>query len=199
MSRARIQLGVGAILAFGVMGACASGGGARLVTKSGENAAANIRTNDVESPESSADTSLGEFVIKPDACASLDLRPDYTRIQVDDFEAFLTAQGVTFQRVRARDDLHYVDAKIDGEAVRFRVATLTSARDAARDLYEALLQHGKGSWGVHRSNVAVLAPIADSPEDVVGFSIRTKLACWGVLMAAGRDDAFVIPGGYYEP
>ncbi len=199
MSRARIELGVGAALALSVLGACQSGGGARLVTKSGENAAANIRSNDVESPDSNADTSLGEFVIKPEACNGVERRPDYTALDVEDFEAFLTAQQVTFQRVRARDDLHYVDAKIDGEAVRFRVATLTNSRDAARDLYEALLQHGRGSWGVHRSNVAVLAPIAESPDDIVGFAIRTKLACWGVLMAAGRDDAFVVTGGYYEP
>jgi hypothetical protein len=199
MSRARIERSVGAALAIGLLSACHSGGGARLVTKSGENAAANIRTNDVESPDSSPGLSLGEFVIKTEACAGLELRPDYTTIGVDDFEAFLTRQGVTFQRVRARDDLHYVDAKVDGEAVRFRVATLSGPRAAARDLYEALLQHGPGSWGIHRSNVAVLAPIADSTSDIVGFATRTKLACWGVLTAAGRDDVFVVPGGYYEP
>jgi hypothetical protein len=179
-----------AVLASGLFGGCAPSGAARLVTKSGENAAGNIRTNDVESPNASADTSLGGFVIKPEACAGIDMRPDYAPLSVGHFEAFLTAQNISFQRIRARDDLHYLDSTIDGEGVRFRVATLTSPRDAARDLYEALLQHGKGAWGVHRSNLAVL---------IVGFAVRTKLACWGVLGAAGRDDAFVVPGGYYEP
>jgi hypothetical protein len=188
-----------AVLASGFLGACAPSGAARLVTKSGENASANIRTNDVESPNAGADTSLGEFLIKPEACAGIDIRPDYTPLTVGHFEAFLTAQNITFQRIRARDDLHYLDSTIDGEGVRFRVATLTSPRDAARDLYEALLQHGKGAWGVHRSNLAVLAPIGKTEDDIVGFAVRTKLACWGVLSAAGRDDAFVIPGGYYEP
>lgn len=189
----------GAVVALGLLGACQSSGAARLVTKTGENAADNIRTNDVESPNSSANTSLGEFVIKPDVCAGVDLRPDYAMLSVGHFEAFLTSQNIPFTRARARDDLHYLDTTIDGEGVRFRVATLTSPRDAARDLYEALLQHGKGSFGVHRSNLAVLIPIAESDRDVVGFAARTKLACWGVLTAAGRDDAFVIPGGYYEP
>lgn len=199
MSRALLELGVGALVATGFLGACQPSGTARLVTKTGENAAANIRTNDVESPDSSADTKLGEFIVKPDACSGIDLRPDYSTLSVGHFEAFLTAQNIPFQRIRARDDLHYLDSTIDGEGVRFRVATLTSPRDAARDLYEALLQHGKGSWGVHRANIAVLAPIGQTEDDIVGFAVRTKLACWGVLTAAGRDDAFVIPGGYYEP
>ncbi|MDF2698430.1 MAG: hypothetical protein K0S65_6814, partial [Labilithrix sp.] len=54
-----------------------------------------------------------------------------------------------------------------------------------------------GSWGIHRANIAVLAPPGSVP-DILAFVGKTKLACWGVLTVAGRDDAFVVPGGYRE-
>ena len=82
--------------------------------------------------------------------------------------------------------------------MRLRVAILPDAPAAGRDLHEAILQHGTGSWGVHRGNLAVLAPIGD-PDEIVSFAAKTKLACWGVLTLAGRDDSFVTPGGYFEP
>jgi hypothetical protein len=80
---------------------------------------------------------------------------------------------------------------------RLRVAVLPNAQLAGRELHEALLEHGPGSWGVHRSNLAVLAPIG-SPDQVVAFATKTQLACWGVITTSGRDDTFVITGGYTE-
>jgi hypothetical protein len=50
---------------------------------------------------------------------------------------------------------------------------------------------------VHRGNLAVLAPIG-SMDQILEFAGRTKLACWGVLTVAARDDDFVVPGGYME-
>jgi hypothetical protein len=60
-----------------------------------------------------------------------------------------------------------------------------------------LLEHGSGAWGVHRSNLAVLGPAGSHADDVT-FAAKTKLACWGVFTIAGRDDTFVVPGGYTE-
>jgi len=112
---------------------------------------------------------------------------------------FLSAHGFQSQTVRARSDLLYVDVTNAADhPVRMRVAILPNAPAAGRDLHEAILQHGTGSWGVHRGNLAVLAPIGD-PDEIVSFAAKTKLACWGVLTLAGRDDTFVTPGGYFEP
>jgi hypothetical protein len=33
---------------------------------------------------------------------------------------------------------------------------------------------------------------------MLAFALKTRLACWGVLTVAGRDDDFVVPGGYTE-
>jgi hypothetical protein len=60
-----------------------------------------------------------------------------------------------------------------------------------------MLQHGAGSWGVRRSNLAVLGPIGTMQDDLA-FAGKTKLACWGVFSMAGRDDTFAVPGGYRE-
>ena len=81
--------------------------------------------------------------------------------------------------------------------VRLRVAILNDAQAAGADLHKAILDHGSGSWGVHRSNLAVLGPIGNV-DQIMELAGRTKLACWGVLTVAGRDAAFVIPGGYME-
>jgi hypothetical protein len=127
------------------------------------------------------------------------MKPEYTILDEGSLMRFLQARGYELRRVRARSDLVYVDVMNSGgqQPVRLRVAVLPNAQAAGRDLHEALLEHGPGSWGVHRSNLAVLAPIG-SPEQVVAFATKTQLACWGVLTTAGRDDTFVITGGYTE-
>jgi hypothetical protein len=140
----------------------------------------------------------GTLRLHPEVCKEEALKPDFGRLDEDSFVAFLRAHGVEgVRRIRARNDLVYVDVGQGEKAVRFRIAILKSPEEAGNELHEAMLEHGPGSWGVHRSNLAVLAPSA-SLEDVLSFVNDTKLACWGVLTFAGLDDTFVIPGGYTE-
>lgn len=144
------------------------------------------------SPGSSA---LGDTRLQEGVCDGVDTTPVYSRLGASSFTELLSDQNLSYSIERQRPDLIYVDVR-DGDAtVRFRVATLSSPEEAARDLHEALLEHGKGSWGVHRSNLAVLGPIA-STDDAIAFAARTKLACWGVLTVTGRDDTYVVPGAY---
>jgi hypothetical protein len=140
----------------------------------------------------------GSMRLKPSACTGEALKPDYTPLNEQALVAFLGAHGYESQVLRARSDLVYVDVTNAGDhPVRLRVAILQDPPAAGRELHEAILQHGPGSWGVHRSNLAVLAPLGD-PGEVVSFAVKTKLACWGVLTMAGLDDTFVVPGGYME-
>jgi hypothetical protein len=144
--------------------------------------------------------SLGEMHLRNDVCDGVpENRPDANHLDESALAAFLQRQGFQSTVVRARADLVYLDVTGAGgeQPVRLRVAVLDDSRAAAADLHRALLEHGDGSWGVHRSNLAVLAPIG-SIDQIVEFAGRSKLACWGVLTVSGRDDDFVIPGGYME-
>lgn len=127
------------------------------------------------------------------------LRPDRRTLAEADFVEFLRKQNLSVRTERPRADLSYVIVTGAGlqSPVRLRVAVLNSADEAGRELHEALLQHGPGSWGVHRSNLAVLGPVSDTAHSLT-FAAKTKLACWGVFTLAGRDDAYVVPGGYLE-
>ncbi len=143
---------------------------------------------------------LGEARMKADVCRDVpENKPEASLLDENALVAFLQRQGFHTKVVRARSDLAYVDVTDAGgsEPVRLRVAILPSAHAAGSDLHHAILQHGPGSWGVHRANLAVLAPIG-SVDQIVELSARTKLACWGVLTVAARDDDFVVPGGYME-
>jgi hypothetical protein len=143
--------------------------------------------------------SLGEARLRPEVCSGMaENKPDQTRLDENALAAFLQRQGFQTSLIRARADLVYLDITNSGgdRPVRLRVAVLNDSQ-AGADLHKALLEHGGGSWGVHRSNLAVLGPIGDVGQ-IVEFAGRTKLACWGVLTVAGRDDDFVIPGGYME-
>jgi hypothetical protein len=123
----------------------------------------------------------------------------YGKLPVGDLESFLTRQGFQVRAGHARRDLVYLDVSGNGfHEHRLRVAILDDNAQAGRELHEAILEHGPGAWGVHRGNLAVLAPIG-SVSQVVFFSTRSKLACWGEVMVAGRDDTFVLAGGYREP
>jgi hypothetical protein len=147
-----------------------------------------------------ASLSLGEARLRPEVCTGVqENRPDQTRLDENAVAAFLQRQGFQTSLIRARSDLVYIDVTNTGgdRPVRLRVAVLEDSRAAGADLHKAILEHGSGSWGVHRSNLAVLGPIG-SVDQIVEFAGRTKLACWGVLTVAGRDDDFVIPGGYME-
>jgi hypothetical protein len=139
----------------------------------------------------------GTLRFSPELCKGEPLGPEFAPLTEQAVVSFLRARGLEVRALRARSDLVYVDVVKGGVVVRLRVAILKSAHEAGRELHDAVLEHGPGSWGVHRSNLAVLGPIG-SVEQVVSFVSDTKLACWGVVTAAGRDDAFVIPGGYTE-
>lgn len=138
--------------------------------------------------------------IKEEVCRGVaEMKPEYTVLDEGSLMRFLQARGYELRRTRARADLVYVDVvNAGGEIpVRLRVAVLPNAQMAGRELHEAILEHGPGSWGIHRSNLAVLGPIGGEAQ-VAAFATKTQLACWGVLTTAGLDDTFVIPGGYTE-
>lgn len=144
--------------------------------------------------------SLETMRLKPFVCADVDLKPEYAMLDEQGLVAFLKARGFPTRTERARADLVYVELQLNPERdewVRLRAAILPSPAQAGQELYHAILEHGPGSWGVHRANLAVLAPIGDV-GDIQAFIARTKLACWGVLTIAGRDDVFAVPGGYRE-
>ena len=114
--------------------------------------------------------------------------------------SFLKGRGLPVRIERARADLFYVEVQVNPETdewARLRVAVLATPEQAGRELHDAILQHGPGSWGIHRANLAVLGPGGTVP-DIVAFVGKTKLSCWGVLTVAGRDDDFVVPGNYRE-
>jgi hypothetical protein len=136
---------------------------------------------------------------KPGVCSAEDLRPDGRLLTEGNLLEFLARQQFDVRIERPRSDLIYVTVTGAGtEApVRLRVAILKSAAEAGRELHEAILQHGPGSWGVHRSNLAVLGPIGSVPDDLT-FAAKTKLPCWGMFIVAGRDDTYAVPGGYRE-
>ncbi len=126
-------------------------------------------------------------------------QPERSALGEADFVEFLRQQGFGAQVERPRADLSFVIVTGTGlqGPVRLRVAILENSDEAGRELHEALLQHGPGSWGVHRSNLAILGPVSDVEQSLT-FAAKTKLACWGVFTLAGRDDAYVVPGGYLE-
>ena len=145
-------------------------------------------------------TSLESARLRPDVCVGVDLAPKYTALDEHALVDFLQAGGYRARVARARADLVYVELQTGpttGDRVRLRVALLPSSSQAGEELHRALLQHGTGWWGVHRSNLAVLAP-RGTVERILDFAAKTRLACWGVLTVAGRDDAYVVPGGYRE-
>jgi len=142
----------------------------------------------------------GEMRFRKGVCKDFDLHVDYKTLDENALADFLKRYGYETTAERARPDLVYLDVtKGEGinEKIRLRVAILKTPADAGKELHEAVLQHGEGSWGIHRSNLAVLAPIAET-GDAVSFAVKSHLACWGVFVMAGRDDSFVVPGGYTE-
>lgn len=174
-----------------LLAGCGASGQASFGNGSGAAYQANAQTHHSSSPE--------EARFGREVCKDYDIRPTYTVNGVDDFEQFLRERGFTIRREDPRRDLSYLDITGAGvKNLRLRVATLPTPIEAGRDLHEAILQHGMGSWGVHRSRLAVLIPPSDT-ESAVDFASRSKLACWGEMMIAGRDDTFVVPGGYREP
>jgi hypothetical protein len=153
--------------------ACACGGGYRLPKTAGID------------PNAQVDGSLspGRARLKHTVCDGVDLQPEYSPLDEGSIVAFLKQHGFPVRTVRERSDLVYVEFQLNpdrDEWVRLRVALLPSAPQAGLELHRALLEHGKGAWGVHRGSLAVLGPIGDL-DNIVALAAKTKLACWGVL------------------
>jgi hypothetical protein len=153
----------------------------------------------VKGRSGAATADLDAIQFRPGLCEGDESRPDYARLDELHLVRFLERQRIDVQIERPRADLVYLvlGGANTSRPVRLRVAVLGNADEAGRELHQAILQHGPGSWGVHRSNLAVLGPVA-SPTDAIAFAAMTKLACWGVFTIADTDDAFVIPGAYAE-
>lgn len=141
------------------------------------------------------------FRLKASVCEGHDLTPVLEKtLDEKALLEHLAAAKLQVKTQKARADLIYVDVLDAGTVapVRLRLAILKSREAAGRELHEAIQQHGRGSFGFHRGNLAVLAPVAPM-EDALAFTVRTQLACWGVLTMAGADDDFAVAGGYTEP
>jgi hypothetical protein len=136
---------------------------------------------------------------KPGLCEGTDLHPEGRALDESHLIEFLNKQQLDVRIERPRSDLIYLIVSGAGTnvPVRLRVAVLKNADEAGAELHNALLQHGPGAWGVRRSNLAVLGAIGSLDDDLT-FAAKTRLSCWGVFMTAGRDDTFVVPGGYRE-
>lgn len=149
---------------------------------------------------SASTTDLSSLRFRESLCDAQTLIPERGELNENHIISYLQKQGVDVRVERQRTDLVYLNVAGAGtkSPVRFRVAILKSREDAGRELHEGILQHGEGSWGVHRANLAVLGPLG-SAEDDLRFAARLKLPCWGVFTIAGRDDTFVVPGAYIEP
>ncbi len=143
---------------------------------------------------------LSSLRFRDGLCNAQALVPERAELNEGHIISFLQKQGVDVRVERQRADLVYLNLTGVGtkNPVRFRVAILKSREQAGRELHEGILQHGEGSWGLHRANLAVLGPIG-SVEDDLRFAAKYNLPCWGVFTIAGRDDTVVIPGGYVEP
>jgi hypothetical protein len=142
---------------------------------------------------------LGSLTFRDKVCAGQELAPPYSHLDENDLITFLQRRNLKVSVERPRGDLAYVvvdDARTRRPA-RLRVAILSDADDAGRELAEALIQHGEGSWGVHRANLAVLGPVGDTTHDLT-FAAEIGLACWGVFTIRGKTDTYVIPGAYRE-
>lgn len=186
------------LLLVGLAASCSGSGAVQLNSQDSGKLQGQVRdVNPDDLGQGSMSIELGNMRLNATTCQGETLVPEYSRIGASSFLERLTSSGYTFKVLEAREDLSYVDVQTGSDTSRFRVATLPSAPEAARHLHEALLQHGQGFWGVHRSNVAVLGP-PGGLEQVVDFAVASKLACWGVLTVAGRDDSFAIAGGYQE-
>jgi hypothetical protein len=146
-----------------------------------------------------ATSDVDEIRFRSGLCDADELRPDYGRLDEGSLVRFLERQHIDVRIERPRADLMYLNVGGAGteRPIRLRVAILASSDEAGRELHQGILQHGPGSWGVRRSNLAVLGPVGSTGDDIA-FAGVTKLACWGVFTIAGTDDAFVVPGGYTE-
>jgi hypothetical protein len=185
-----------ASIVFGLL-AVGCGPEVLLQVTDGSNWKAYVSNRDGGSPSTSE---LSSLRFRDGLCDAQALIPERNELNENQIIEFLQKQGVDVRVERQRTDLVYLNVTGVGTQtpVRFRVAILKTREEAGRELHEGILQHGDGSWGVHRANLAILGPLG-SVEDDLRFAAKLKLPCWGVFTIAGRDDTFVIPGAYIEP
>ena len=178
---------------FVLLAACGGNTGLRMTDGTDFHAYVQPRTGPAAGGE------LAELRFKASLCDGEPMAPEHARLDENNLVEFLTRQHLDVRIDRPRADLVYLNINGAGtEApVRMRVAILDTPDQAGNELHEALLQHGEGAWGVHRSNLAALVPFGPY-TDSIAFAAKSKLACWGVFTAAGTDDTFVVPGGYLE-
>jgi hypothetical protein len=159
----------------------------------------NVKAYVTDSRGGPPGSSPDELRFKPTLCDGTDLRPDGRLLTETHLLEYLKRQNLDVRVERPRSDLVYLVVTGAGTnvPVRLRVALLKNADEAGVELTQAVFQHGQGSWGVLRSNLAVLGPIGTLEDDLT-FAAKTKLNCWGTFMTAGRDQAYVVPGGYRE-
>jgi hypothetical protein len=145
------------------------------------------------------------YRLRPSVCEGFDLRADYSTLNEASLVRFLEQQRYTVQIQHQQVDpkqppltFLFVTVPESANPVPLRVAVLPNADEAARALYEALLQRGPGVWGFHRANLSILGPAGNRQEDIE-FAAKTKLVCWGALTFAEGDDVVAVPGGYAEP
>jgi hypothetical protein len=145
--------------------------------------------------------SLGAVKIREEACDGVDTHAVSAQLAQDDLERFLESAGAPVKAVKARGNLYWFDFPgtnpESGDVVRLRLAILDTPEDAAAELHKSLLEHGPGWWGLRRSNLSVLAPRASFSE-ALGFALKHKLPCWGMMMMSDADDVYVVPGPYME-
>jgi hypothetical protein len=180
-------------LALALVLACAADPGLRMTSGTDWHAFVRDRSG------GPAGSDLDSIKFRAGLCDPDELRPEYARLDETSITRFLERQRIDARIERPRADLLYVNIGGAGteKPIRLRVAILANADEAGRELHQGILQHGPGSWGVRRSNLAVLGPVGSIADDIA-FGGVTKLACWGVFTVAGTDDAFVVPGGYTE-
>jgi len=172
-------------------------------TGCGANATFTVTGSDwrsfVRSRSGSAPRDPSDLRFAPNVCDGEDLRQEFATLDDKALLAFLSRHDLDVRLERQRADLSY--AYVSGAGVssplRLRIATLANADAAGKELAEAIAQHGDGSWGVHRSNLALLGPVAHE-ADVIAFLARSKLACWGVPTYGSGADVWAIPGAYTE-
>lgn len=142
---------------------------------------------------------LSELRFRESVCEGLDLTPSYQPLSDAHLVQFFEARGLSVSVERQRADLAYVvvDGGSTRQPARLRVAILADPHQAGLELSRAIAEHGKGSWGVHRSNLAVLGPIGSAQHDL-SFAAETQLVCWGVFTIMGKHGPLAVPGGYRE-
>lgn len=131
------------------------------------------------------------------ACTAQQPRPASARSDAGALAAFVRARGLTAEAVRVEEHLELVTLLVPGfNHFKLRVAEFKDRVEAGAELERALLERQPGTWGLHRGNLAALAPQAAPHQDIITLAAETHLACWATLMIRAEEEVMVIGGGY---